>query len=267
MHNKCNAAARYNRSLLRLIRITAHPDDEAAGFGGSLLLYGERGVETSVVCLTPGQAATHRGNARNDRELAEARRQEFAEACSILKVSRGLVLDYPDGQLHRQDLCNVARELTRHIREFRPHVLLTFGPEGGGTGHTDHSMASSFATLAYHWAGREGRCAEQLREGLRVHRAQKLYYQTADFALPGRPPISLSPITAAINIERYFPTKMAAFKAHLTQAPLWPIFEQNMALRGPREMFHLAACVNHGSVCQETDLFDGVRDDLPKTAQ
>ena len=58
--------------------ITAHPDDEAGGFGGSLRLYRDRGVETSVVCLTPGQAATHRGGAANDQELAAARRKEFA---------------------------------------------------------------------------------------------------------------------------------------------------------------------------------------------
>ena len=41
----------------RLLCITAHPDDEAGGFGGTLLQYAERGVETHVVCLTPGQAA------------------------------------------------------------------------------------------------------------------------------------------------------------------------------------------------------------------
>ena len=88
--------------MLRMMCITAHPDDEAGGFGGSLRLYHDREVETCVICLTPGQAASHRGGARNDEELAAMRRKEFAAACEILKVSRGTVLDYPDGQLHRQ---------------------------------------------------------------------------------------------------------------------------------------------------------------------
>ncbi|HVG91815.1 MAG TPA: PIG-L family deacetylase, partial [Alphaproteobacteria bacterium] len=43
--------------MLRLLCFTAHPDDEAGGFGGTLLRYAERGVETHVICLTPGQAA------------------------------------------------------------------------------------------------------------------------------------------------------------------------------------------------------------------
>ena len=56
--------------MLRLLCITAHPDDEAGAFGGILLLYGERGVETSVICLTAGTAAKNRGTARTDEELA-----------------------------------------------------------------------------------------------------------------------------------------------------------------------------------------------------
>ena len=32
--------------MLRLLCFTAHPDDEAGSFGGTLLRYAERGVET-----------------------------------------------------------------------------------------------------------------------------------------------------------------------------------------------------------------------------
>ena len=155
---------------LRLMVITAHPDDEAGGFGGVLRLYRERQVETCVVCLTPGQAASNRGGAKSDQELAAIRRKEFAAACEILKVNRGIVLDYPDGQLYRQDSYKVACDLSRHLREFRPQVLLTFGPEGGLTGHTDHSMVSVFATLAFHWAGRANRYPDQLQGGRRYGR-------------------------------------------------------------------------------------------------
>src|SRR5256885_4746893 len=101
--------------MLRMMVITAHPGDEAGNFGGSLCLYHDRGVETCVLCLTPGQAATHRGGARSDQELALIRRQEFAASCEILKVSRGVVLDYPDGHLHRQDLYRVVCALVLHF--------------------------------------------------------------------------------------------------------------------------------------------------------
>jgi len=242
--------------MLRLMVITAHPDDEAASFGGTLLYYADRGVETSVLCLTPGQAASNRGGAKSDAELAAMRRQEFAAACEVLQVTRPLVLNYPDGQLHRQDFYRVVWEITRQVRSFRPHVMLAFGPEGGVTGHDDHSMTSLFATLAFHWAARSNRFPEQLEE-LPAHAAQKLYYATADFTLPGRQPITHSPATAMIDVAKYFPEKLRAFRAHTTQLPLWPLFEQNVSKREKREMFHLAASAKKPSVA-ENDLFDGV---------
>jgi LmbE family N-acetylglucosaminyl deacetylase len=249
---------RYNQPMLRLMCITAHPDDEAGGFGGTLLSYADRGVETSVVCLTPGQAATNRGEAKSDQELSDLRREEFAASCKILRVSKPILLNYPDGQLYRQELNRVVYDLTLRIREFRPQIVITFGGEGGVTGHPDHSMAGIFATLAFHWAGRPNRYADQLKDGLDPHRAQKLYYGTADFALPNRPPITFAPQTAVIDIQKYLETKIAAFRAHRTQAPLWPLFEQNARRRAQGELYHLAASVNAGELHSETDLFTGV---------
>jgi LmbE family N-acetylglucosaminyl deacetylase len=246
--------------MLRLLCITAHPDDEAGGFGGSLLLYRSRGVETHVICLTPGQAATHRGSAASDEELAAIRRREFAASCAILQVSHGEVLDYPDGRLDRMDVAQIVADLSQRIRRIRPHVLLTFGPEGAITAHPDHSMASVFATLAYHWAGRTNRFPEQLNNGLRPHRIQKLYYGTAGFTLPERQPVSLAPATAVIEIGEFLEGKIRAFKAHTTQAPLFPIFENTVRQRGTKEMFHLAATITPRKIEPETDLFAGVED-------
>jgi LmbE family N-acetylglucosaminyl deacetylase len=247
--------------MLRLMCVTAHPDDEAGGFGGTLPLYHDRGVQTSVICLTPGQAATHRGDAKTDQELAEMRRKEFARACEILKVTRGEVLDYPDGKLHRQELYNVVCELTRYVREIRPQVMITFGPEGGFTGHTDHSMAGLFASLAFQWAGRTNRYPDQLSGGMLPHRVQKLYYGAPDGALPGRQPITFPPISAIIEIGKYMDTKLQAFSAHTSQAPLLPLFRESVLQRQPQELFHLVATLQSGPETMEHDLFAGVKDD------
>jgi LmbE family N-acetylglucosaminyl deacetylase len=246
--------------MLRLMGITAHPDDEA-GFGGSLLHYRALGVETRLLCLTPGQAATHRGGAKSDQELADMRRKEFAAACEVLQVNKGTVLDFPDGKLHRIDLYNVVCELTKQLREFRPQVLITFGSEGGVTGHTDHAMAGVSATLAFQWAGRNNRYPDQLANGVEPHRVQKLYYTTAEFGLPGRQPIMFSPITATLQTEKYTEEKIRAFKCHTSQSPLWPIFEENMRKRKPVEQFHLAARRDPGPAIVETDLFASVQED------
>lgn len=241
--------------------VTAHPDDEAGGFGGTLRMYADRGAETSVVCLTPGQAASHRGRAKSDQELAEMRRAEFAASCRILKVSRPVVLNYPDGQLYLQQLNRVVYELTMQLRQFRPHVVMTFGPDGGVTGHPDHGMAGIFASLAFQWAGRTNRYADQFDIGLQPHRSQKLYYGTANFTLPGRQPVAFPPSTAVIDFGDLLEIKIAAFKAHTSQQPLWSLFEGNARGRGAKEMFHLAAALKAGPIERETDLFAGVEED------
>jgi LmbE family N-acetylglucosaminyl deacetylase len=246
--------------MLRLLCVTAHPDDEAGGFGGSLLLYRERGVETYVICLTPGQAATHRGNARSNEDLAALRRREFQDSCRILNLTRGEVLGYRDGALDRADFYRVVEDLVFRIRTIRPQVIITFGTEGAVTAHPDHSMAALFATMAFHWAGRANRFVEQLTGGVSPHRTQKLYYSTALFTLADRQPVALSPATTIVEIGDYLETKIAAFKAHTSQTPLFTLFENHVRRRGQQEQFHLAARSVPSVMKPETDLFEGVEE-------
>jgi LmbE family N-acetylglucosaminyl deacetylase len=243
---------------LKLLCVTAHPDDEAGNFGGTLLKYAHCGVETHVICLTPGQAASHRGNAKSDEELAEMRRREFAASCRVLKVTRGEVLNYRDGALDKVDFKAAVADLTRRTREVKPDVVMTMGTEGGVTAHPDHAMASLITTLAFHWAGRSDRFPEQLRNGLEAHRAQKLYHATASFVIPDRQPVSLAPITAIIDVADFFESKIAAFKQHSSQAPLFSLFEGMVRQRGTSEHFHLAAAITPREMEHERDLFAGV---------
>ena len=247
--------------MRRLLCVTAHPDDEAGGFGGSLLRYRLSGVETYVVCLTEGQAASNRGGAQSGEELAAMRRKEFAVSADLLKLTCGEVLAYPDGGLHRVDFRTVVADLTARIRKIRPQVVMTFGPEGAITGHTDHAMASLFATVAFHSAARTDRFPEQLSDGLTPHRPQKLYYATALFTLPDRQPVSLAPATAVIDIAEHVETKIRAFRSHTSQTPLFPRFEAAVRARGQSEFFHLAAANTPRKMENETDLFAGISEE------
>ncbi len=89
----------------RLMCVVAHPDDECFAFGGALALAADRGIETYVICMTDGQAATHRGaRLASGVELGKMRRQEFAASCKVLGVTEHELLDYHDGQL--QNVCD-----------------------------------------------------------------------------------------------------------------------------------------------------------------
>lgn len=242
--------------MFKLLCVTAHPDDEAGAFGGTLSRYAKQGVETYVICLTPGQAARNRGGAKNDDELSALRREEFQASCRLLQVKQGEVLNFRDGALDREDFYAVVNELVQRIRTIRPHVVITMGPEGAVTAHPDHAMAAIFATAAFHWAGHSNRFTSQ--NGPQPHRAQKLYYSTADFSLPGRQPIAPAPISARLHVRDFLPQRLAAFKLHKTQSPLFELFEKNIAKRGEYELFHLVASVIPRAAEQEDDLLAGV---------
>ena len=248
--------------MFRLLCITAHPDDEAGAFGGSLALYADRGVEVSVVCLTAGTAAKNRGTARTDDELAALRTAEFEESCRFLGIAHGEVLGYPDSKLDRADFHEVVGVLVGKIRRLRPHVVLTFGQDGGLTGHPDHAMAGVFATQAFQWAGRPDRYPEQLTSEVQPHAAQKLYYATADFKLPDRMPTAPPTVTARVEVgaER-FERKNQAFRKHLTQNPLFERLRTNLGNMPTYEMFHLAATREPQGAKFETDLLEGVMED------
>ncbi len=245
--------------MFRLLCITAHPDDEAGAFGGTLALYSDRGVEVSVVCLTAGTAARNRGSARTDEELAVLRTAEFRASCELLGIQHGEVMAYPDGKLDRANFYEVVGELVARIRTSRPHVVLTFGQDGGLTGHPDHAMAGVFATQAFHWAERPDRYPEQISSGLQAHAAQKLYYATADFKLADRMPTSPPTVTTRIEVgaER-FERKNQAFMKHLTQEPLFARLRKNLGNMPTYEMFHLAATREPQEARFETDLLEGV---------
>ena len=249
---------------LRLMCFTAHPDDECGAFGGALMMADQRNVETSVVCLTEGRAGSHRGNARNDDELAQLRRQEFAAALRVLGVDHGEVLAYPDGGLLRQDFAAVTTVLVERIRRFRPHVVLTFGGDGNVNLHPDHTMVSFFSTAAFHWAGRTNFAPEQLAAGLLPFRAQKLYYAAAPFLANPNPEearkITLMPASLVLTLGNLKGKKLEAFMQHKTQAEMLAKVKVVFEETGDEEKYLLAAARGFPSSPLETDMFAGIEE-------
>ncbi len=252
----------------RLMCITAHPDDECGAFGGALLMSQAHGVETSVICLTDGQAARHRGKAGSDRELAEMRRREFAAACDVLGVKTHEVLHYPDGGLALCDFYVMTGDVVRRIREWRPQVLLAFGGEGNVNLHRDHTMASLVATAAFHWAGRDAYFPEQFAEELFPYAPQKLYYACAPFLI-GRndseagmgATAAQTPHSLTLELGEHRHKKLEAFKKHSSQQAVLDRVGDLMDRAMSSERYLLVAARVEQAVCDDTALFAGVTEE------
>ena len=229
-------------SVRTLAAIFAHPDDETFAIGGTLARYGAAGVRCVLYCATDGDAGRASGLAVASRaQLGGLRRMELVAAAQVLGIGAIGHGGHPDGALGRVDADALVGEIVDFLRDHRPDLVLTFGPEGAPTAHRDHRAISRAATAAFFLAGLEHAYVEQLAAGRAPHQASRLYYVTWEPPpAEGVPvPRGLAPSARVVLDERLLDAKRRAFDAHRSQHELRPRFDE-LALK-PEELFHLAS--------------------------
>jgi len=148
--------------------VHAHPDDESSKGAATYAHYLERGADVMVVSCTGGE----RGDVLNELasrhpksgyDLAGQRREEMANATRIVGFEHRW-LGYLDsgyvpegGPLPKDSFGEIpvnisAEPLIRLVREFKPHVLITYN-ERGGYPHPDHIRCHQISKLAWDVAG------------------------------------------------------------------------------------------------------------------
>ncbi len=119
--------------------VLAHPDDESLGTGGTLAKYAAEGVETFLITATRGERGRFGdGGERPSADVVgQTREAELRAAATELGLREVTLLGYPDGGLDAVDPAAAQEMIASHLRRVRPHVVITFGPEGA-YGHPDH---------------------------------------------------------------------------------------------------------------------------------
>ena len=132
----------------RLLGVFAHPDDETFCAGGTFARYAGQGAEIMVVSATRGEAGQIRDAAAGTRRtIGAVREAELRLACERLGITQVRCLDHVDGTLADAGFPALVDEVAGVIGEFRPDVVITFGPDGG-YGHPDHVTISAATTAA-----------------------------------------------------------------------------------------------------------------------
>ena len=149
--------------------VHAHPDDESSKGAATMARYVREGAEVLVCTMTGGERGDilNKAMERPDirANLASVRRAEMARAREILGVEQrflgftdsGLpegdpLPPLPEGCFALEPLETAAAPLVQAVREFRPHVLLTYD-ENGGYPHPDHIKTHQVSVEAFEAAG------------------------------------------------------------------------------------------------------------------
>jgi mycothiol S-conjugate amidase len=283
--------------------VHAHPDDESSKGAATLARYVAEGVDVLIVTCTGGE----RGDILNPslkldpdllRDIAEFRRHEMAAAVAVLGV-RHSWLGFVDSGLPEGDplpplpdscfattpLPVAAAPLVRLVREFRPHVMVTYD-ENGGYPHPDHIMCHKVSVEAFEAAGDvdsypgQGPPWQPLKlyydrtfspeRILALHEAMLAEGRESPFAqwLEPRPDGERvrwpeQKVTTRVQCVDWFEVRDRALLAHATQIDpngwFFSIPHELQRRVWPTEEFELARSLVDASATED-DLFAGVRD-------
>ncbi|MCP3798693.1 mycothiol conjugate amidase Mca [Allokutzneria sp. A3M-2-11 16] len=239
---------------LRLMTVHAHPDDESSKGAATTARYVAEGHEVMVVTCTGGERGSILNPAMERPEveanMGEVRRGEMARAAEILGVQHrwlGFIdSGFPEGDplppLPEDCFALVplevsTEELVRVVREFRPHVIITYD-ENGGYPHPDHIRCHEVSVAAFDAAGDPDRFpdAGEPWQPLKLYyshgfsRAKMTKFHEALLARDGESPYGewlerwaadrpdvMERVTTQVECGAYFQQRDDALIAHATQ--------------------------------------------------
>ncbi|HUE99396.1 MAG TPA: PIG-L family deacetylase [Anaerolineales bacterium] len=265
---------------LKLLAVFPHPDDETLGMGSTLARYSAEGVETYLVCATRGERGwfDSEGPDPGFEAVARIREAELRCAAENLGLHEVSFLDYIDGDVDQAHPEEIIGKIVAHIRRIKPHVVVTFGPDGV-YGHPDHIALSQFASGALVCAADRNFVDADLQS---PHRVLKLYYMVDSLNLVKIAKEALGgigmdvdgvtrghvgwedwQITTRLDNNGYLDKVQKAMLCHKSQMPGYSVLtEWSLAelakIFGMSHFYRAFSLVNSGRKV-ETDLFEGLK--------
>lgn len=285
---------------LRLLAIHAHPDDEASKGAATLARYAAEGHRVMVLTCTGGE----RGDILNPamekpgvlENLPAIRKEEMARSVAALGVEHRW-LGYEDSGLPQGDPLpplpegcfalvppeEAATAVIKVIREFKPHVIITYD-ENGGYPHPDHLKVHEASMIAWEKSGDPNFAPEagepwtplklyythgfirqrmQIFHDLLIEEGKPSPYTSMLERYKRNKADIFARVTTQVECAKYFPQREESLRAHATQIdPAGAFFgtpSDVQAQYWPTEEFELAK-TRVATTLPEDDLFAGIED-------
>lgn len=191
----------------RVLVVSAHPDDETLGCGGTIARWAQEGAEVMVAFLSDGVGA--RGAENNvDQNALAARREAAARACKTLGVKkRPWFGDFPDNRMDTVALLSAVQQVESCIESYKPDTVLT---HQAGDVNIDHQRVHQAVITA---------CRPQPGNDVR----RLLFFEVAS-STEWQPPGSSFPFVpnTFVNIAGTLEKKLDALRAYEHELQPWP---------------------------------------------
>lgn len=116
--------------MKNIIVISAHPDDEIIGAGGSLLKHRDAG--DNLFWLITTNIFEHQGFSK---DRIESRQEEIKRVAALLGVKKTFLLDYPTMGLSSSSVITMTPKISEVFQEVTPEIIYCLNRSDA---HSDH---------------------------------------------------------------------------------------------------------------------------------
>ncbi|MDF2447541.1 MAG: GlcNAc-PI de-N-acetylase [Bacteroidota bacterium] len=116
--------------MKNIIIISAHPDDEIIGAGGTLLKHRDAG--DNIFWLITTNVFEHQGFSK---ERIESRQAEIKKVATLLGVKETFLLDYPTMSLSSSSVVTMTPKISEVFQEVKPEIIYCLNRSDA---HSDH---------------------------------------------------------------------------------------------------------------------------------
>jgi len=106
--------------LLKILIISAHPDDEVLGMGGTIKKLTEQKHKIHLCVVSEGASAQY-----SDKNMIKKRQNACKKAGKLLGISSFDFFNFPDAKLDLVPQLEINLKLEKIIKEFKPKIVYT----------------------------------------------------------------------------------------------------------------------------------------------
>lgn len=185
--------------------ITPHPDDAEFGTAGTVVNLIRQGKKVVYIVCTNGDKGTDDITLKPE-ELAKIREKEQIAAAKVVGVDEVIFLRHPDQDL--EDTPEFRKEIVRHIRTYRPSLVITSDPYRRYIWHRDHRIVGRVVLDAiFPYARDIWAYPDFIQEGLKPHTVKEAWLWAPED----------SDINFRSDITDTFDLKLKALHCHKSQ--------------------------------------------------
>ena len=184
---------------MNCLAISAHPDDEVLGMGGTIKKHSDNG-DNIFVCILSEHVSARKGKPEHTLFL-----KQIEQAEKILGIKDRVFFDFPNIEMNSIPQIKIVKAIEESIIKFKPEIVYT---HNSGDLNIDHRVVSEATSVAIRLRERGNKDTPIIKKTLCYE-----VPSSTDWASPVVTGIQFNP-NYFVDISKYFDKKLLALEKY-----------------------------------------------------